>query len=158
MREAHVPAQHPAAQEAPRVPVPYAHQERPRRAQIPASAGPLPSVGLIGRVRGRATFAALARAPRHGRGSITVRSIPGADDTPPRVAYGVGRGTGGAVVRNRARRRLRAAVRECETQLASGAAYLVTAGPEALTMPFGQLVETLQALFKAARPHARREP
>lgn len=73
------------------------------------------------------------------------------------MAYGVGRATGGAVARNRARRRLRAAMHECEGQLAPGAAYLVTAGPEALTMPFGQLVETLGGLVEAARPRERGE-
>jgi ribonuclease P protein component len=153
MREAHVPTEHPAAEEAPRVPVSHAHPGRSGRAQGPSPAGPHASVGLIGRVRRRADFAALARAQRHARGSLAVRAIPGPEKTPPRVAYGLaGRAGGGAVARNRVRRRLRAAARECEGQLAPGAAYLVSAGPEALTMPFADLVETLGALFEAARP------
>jgi ribonuclease P protein component len=55
------------------------------------------------------------------------------------------------VARNRARRRLRAAVAECESQLLPGAAYLVSAGPEGLTMPFSDLVEALGLLFDAAK-------
>jgi ribonuclease P protein component len=157
MREAHVPTEHPAAEEAPRVPSPYAHQRRSRRGQSPAPAGPHPAVGLIGRVHGRAAFASLARAPRHARRSIAVRCVSGGDAAPPRVAYGVGRAVGGAVTRNRVRRRLRAAVRECQRQLAPGGSYLVTAGPEALRMPFAQLVDTLRGLLKAAGQHGSAE-
>jgi RNase P protein component len=55
------------------------------------------------------------------------------------------------------RRRLRAAVAGCEAQLAPGAAYLVSAGPEVLTMPFGTLLDTLAVLLDAARPRGRDE-
>jgi ribonuclease P protein component len=71
---------------------------------------------------------------------------------PPRVAYGLGRTVGSAAARNRARRRLRAAVAANEATLLPGAAYLISAGPEVLTMPFGTLVDTLAALFEASRP------
>jgi ribonuclease P protein component len=150
MREAHVPAEQPEAQEAPRLPGPHAHPRRSSGAQGPARARPHAPLGLIGRVRDRATFAALTRAERHVRGPLAVRSIPGAAGTPPRVAYAVGGGVG-AVVRNRVRRRLRAAVARAEAQLDVGGAYLVSARPEALTMPFDDLVDTLAALFAAVR-------
>jgi ribonuclease P protein component len=146
MREAHVPAEQPKAQEAPRLPGPYAHARRPGRAQGPTPARPHAPVGLIRRVRDRATFAALARAERHVRGPVTVRFVAGGDRTPPRVAYAV-TGAGNAVVRNRLRRRLRAGVARTEAQLAVGGAYLVSARREALTMPFDDLVEHLTALF-----------
>jgi ribonuclease P protein component len=64
------------------------------------------------------------------------------------VAYAVS-GAGNAVARNRLRRRLRAAVGRAEADLAPGAAYLVSARREALTMPFDTLVDTLAALFAA---------
>jgi RNase P protein component len=48
------------------------------------------------------------------------------------------------------RRRLRAAVGLAESDLTSGAAYLVSARREALTMPFAALVDTLAGLFAAA--------
>jgi ribonuclease P protein component len=86
-----------------------------------------------------------------------VRCAPERTGTPPRVAYGVGRDIGGAVARNRVRRRLRAAVAACEARLADGTAYLVSAGPEALTMPFSELVTQLGELFDACEAHARSE-
>jgi ribonuclease P protein component len=91
------------------------------------------------RVSDRATFDALrTRARRARHGSVKV-SFYGSDDSPvPRVAYAVGRRTGGAVVRNRLRRRLRAAVTEVSGQLKPGA-YLVSAGPEATGLPYEDL-------------------
>jgi ribonuclease P protein component len=59
---------------------------------------------------------------------------------PPRVAFAIGRATGGSVVRNRIRRRCRAALRELA---GSGALppgwYLVSARSEAATVPFEDL-------------------
>ena len=149
MREAHVPAEQPKAQEAPRLPVPHAKPGRSGGAQGPTPARPHAPVGLIWRVRDRASFAVLARAERHARGPVTVRFVPGESEAPPRVAYAVG-GVGNAVVRNRLRRRLRAAVARAEADLVAGGAYLVSARREALTMPFDALVEALTALFRAA--------
>jgi ribonuclease P protein component len=151
MREAHVPTQQPEAEEAPRLPFAYAYPRRPVGAQDPSPAGPYAPLGLIRRVRGRATFAALARAQRHTQGTFTVRCLREPGSAPPRIAYGVGRGVGGAVARNRARRRLREAVAANEARLLPGAAYLVSAGPDAVTMPFATLVDTLATLFDASR-------
>ena len=149
MREAHVPAEQPKAQEATRLQVPYAIPRRSGGAQGPAPARPHAPVGLIWRVRDRATFAALARAERHVQGPVTVRVVPGESQSPARVAYALS-GAGNAVARNRLRRRLRAAVGLAGTELAPGAAYLVSARREALTMPFDALVDTLTGLFAAA--------
>ena len=149
MREAHVPTKRPEAQEAPRFPVAYAHPRRSGGAQGPTPARPHAPVGLIWRVRDRATFAVLARAERHARGPVTIRFVPGESWAPPRVAYAVG-GVGNAVVRTRLRRRLRAAVAGAEAELRAGGAYLVSARREALTMPFDALVEALATLFRAA--------
>ena len=150
MREAHVPAEQQKAQEATRVPIAYAIARRSGGAQGPAPARPHAPVGLIWRVRDRATFAALARAERHVQGPITVRVVPGKAEGPARVAYAVS-GAGNAVARNRLRRRLRAAVGASEAELLAGGAYLVSARREALTMPFDTLVGTLAALFVEAR-------
>jgi ribonuclease P protein component len=152
MREAHVPAEQPKAQEAPRLPVPHAKPGRSGGAEGPTPARPHAPVGLIWRVRDRATFALLARAERHARGPVTIRFVPGESGAPPRVAYAVG-GVGNAVVRNRLRRRLRAAVAGAEAELTAGGAYLVSARREALTMPFDALVEALAGLFSAAGGH-----
>lgn len=57
----------------------------------------------------------------------------------PRVAYAVSRRVGGAVARNRVRRRLRAAVRAHADALDPSGSYLFGAGREVLTMPFDAL-------------------
>jgi ribonuclease P protein component len=73
----------------------------------------------------------------------------------PKVAYTVGRRTGGAVVRNRLRRRLRAAVRDTASGLASGA-YLVTAGRAASELSFEELKMQVKEAMTAAAQDRRR--
>lgn len=149
MREAHVSAEQPEAEEASRLPGPYAKPRRSGGAQGPAPARPYAPLGLIRRVRDRATFAALAGAGRHVRGPIVVRFVAGEGEGLARVAYSVS-GTPNAPARNRLRRRLRAAVADLEPSLRPGGAYLVSARREAMTMPFGELVEALTDLAAAA--------
>ena len=83
-------------------------QGRPSRAARPPGPRPEASLGLIWRVRDRATFEALARARRHRAGPVSLRFLTDGSDDPPRVAYAIGRRVGIAVERNRTRRRLRA--------------------------------------------------
>ena len=68
---------------------------------------------------------------------------------PPRVAYAVGRPVGNAVVRNRVRRRMRAAMREHQTLLQPGWGYLVCVGAAAATMPYGELSASLRVALGA---------
>ena len=89
------------------------------------------------------------------RGALSVRTVGAASPGRARVAYAVGRRTGGAVARNRVRRRLRGALRHHPDELRPDAAYLVGAGPEALTMPFDELVQRLGALLSRANRSAR---
>ena len=80
------------------------------------------------------------------RGPITVTFVETGSTDPPRVAYAVGRRVGGAVERNRLRRRLRAIVQELGAELGPGA-YLVGAGRGAASQSFGELKDTVsQAL------------
>ncbi len=65
----------------------------------------------------------------------------------PEVAYTVSRVVGGAVERNRVRRRLRAAVAANADRLAPDHAYLFRGTREALTMEFSQLVEAVRRLL-----------
>jgi ribonuclease P protein component len=67
-------------------------------------------------------------------------------ESPPRVAYAVGKNVGSAVARNRLRRRLRAVARELT--LAPGA-YLISAAPPAATMTFGELRDSVRAAAAA---------
>lgn len=106
-----------------------------------------------GRIRDRTTFDTLRRSGRRSRrGPIAVTFVVGQDDSVPRVAYSVGRRVGGAVIRNRLRRRLRAAVAAGVGSIPPGA-YLVSAGREALDLPY----EDLKAHVTAAMTSASRK-
>jgi len=74
------------------------------------------------------------------RGAITVFAADGQDDV-PEVGVVAGRRVGGAVKRNRAKRRLREAARRAP--LGSGRAYVVVASPEVVDVAFEDLVEWL---------------
>ena len=126
--EAHVPAQQSQARQDPRLPPPDAHQGGPRRAARPPGPRPEAPLRLIWRVRDRATFEALAGARRQRAGPVSLRFLTDGSDDPPRVAYAIGRRFGTAVERNRARRRLRAAVALDAGTPAPGGAYLVRRG------------------------------
>ena len=96
---------------------------------------------LIESIGDRATFAALRRSRRRvRRGPITVTYAAEPLTDHVRVAYAVGRRVGGAVRRNRLRRRLRAVMSEQDTNLRMGA-YLVGAGPGATSLSFEELRE-----------------
>ena len=72
--------------------------------------------------------------------------MPGAG--PPRVAFAIGRNVGGAVQRNRIRRRLRSALARGADQLPPGA-YLFGADAAALTMDFDRLERCVWELVEA---------
>ena len=75
--------------------------------------------------------------------------LPGDPLLPPRVAYAVGRRVGPAVVRNRVRRRLRAATMARRGELQPGA-YLFGAGPAAATASFAELDAAMGELLAVA--------
>jgi ribonuclease P protein component len=60
---------------------------------------------------------------------------------PPRVAYAIGRRAGGAVERNRIRRRLRHVVRDHAARLRRDHEYLLGAGPAALQASPAELTD-----------------
>ena len=98
----------------------------------------------VARLRGRRTFADLAERGRTVRsGPLRVRYLAAPDA--PAVGYAIGKKTGGAVDRNRLRRRLRAAFAAADTPLSSGF-FLVSADSSALDVPFEALVEAVQAV------------
>jgi ribonuclease P protein component len=65
------------------------------------------------------------------------------------VAYAIGRRFGTAVERNRARRRLRAAVAMDAAELRPGGAYLFAAERSVMTLPFPTLCEYVTTLVRA---------
>lgn len=95
-------------------------------------------------VRGRDSFAALARQGRRVReGPLTV--VHRSADTTPRVAFAVGRNVGPAVVRNRLRRRLRAVWREADPP---GGDYLIVSSPAAASASHAELALRLSAALE----------
>ena len=120
------------------------------RASGPPSPWPEAALGLIWRVRDRATFEALARAPRHRVGPVSLRCSHSGSADPPRVAYAIGRRVGSAVDRNRIRRRLRAAVAACADDLAEGGAYLFDAERAVLSIGFNDLSVAVASLIQHA--------
>ena len=89
-----------------------------------------------------------------GTARLRARLLPGDPTQPPSVAYAVPRAVGGAVERNRLRRRLRATVRELDAELVPGGRYLLSAGPAAMTTTTVELRDTLRALLRATRERA----
>ena len=103
------------------------------------AAGGTPSSGpKLHRVHDRATQTRLRRSRRVRRGPLTVSCVPEPDSPAARVAFAVGRTVGGAVHRNRARRRLRAVMAELAPRL-SGRAWLIGASSEVLEADFASL-------------------
>lgn len=97
----------------------------------------------LGRVSDAATFRELRRSGRRVRsGPVTVTWLPEPAEGPPRLAFAIGRPVGNAVVRNRLRRRFRALFTELAPELRPGT-YLVSAGPAAAPLDYGDLRRTL---------------
>ena len=104
------------------------------------------SVTTAGRLRGRRTFVAIAQQGRTVRsGPLRVRYLVAALDQPA-VGFAIGKKTGGSVVRNRIRRRLRAAVFAVDAPVTS-AFYLISADAAAATVPFEDLTNAVRAAF-----------
>lgn len=72
------------------------------------------------------------------------------DYGPPRYTVVAGKALGGAVVRNRAKRRLRAAVQGLA--LIAGTDYVIVARAGALTKPFGQVRDALGTQVSSEMP------
>jgi len=153
--EAHLPAQQSQAQQDPRLPHADADARRARSPARAPRARPEASLRLIWRIRDRASFEALARARRHRAGPVTLRFVDDGSGDPPRVSYAVGKWAGSAVIRNRTRRRLRAAVAGMADELEPGGSYLFGADRAAVAMPFTELEVTVRGLLHQARETGR---
>lgn len=149
--ETNVPTQHTQAIQDPRLSPPHAHQRGPCGTADSSGARAEAALGLIWRIRDRATFEALSRARRRRAGPVSLRFLDDGSDQPPRVAYAVGRRTGTAVVRNRIRRRLRAAVAASAAELVPGGVYLLGADLRVMTTTFPSLLDEVTTLLGAAR-------
>ena len=99
------------------------------------------------RLRRRTDFRAVAGGKRVARPGFVLqaRKIPGGDDgRPPRIGFTVTRKIGNAVVRNRIRRRLKAAVDAAGGHLETATDYVLVGRRAALTLHFQRLVTDLE--------------
>jgi ribonuclease P protein component len=155
-REAHIPAQQPPPRQAPRLPASHGDPRRPQRPAGAAPQGSAASLGLIWRIRDRRTFVELRRRGRRARhGHVSVTHLPAApihDGDPPRVAFAIPRKVGGAVVRNRLRRQMRAHLARRSGEVAMSGAYLVALGPGAASVPGSELLADLDTCLERAEP------
>jgi len=111
----------------------------------------------VERLRTRPEFLRVAAARRKWAApGLVLQARPRVDDpdAPARVGFTATRKIGGAVVRNRARRRLRAAVRAVLPGAAEpGWDYVVIAREATVTRPYPELLDDLAtALRRVARP------
>jgi ribonuclease P protein component len=95
----------------------------------------------LGRVRTRASFAALAATGRRARsGALRVTAVVGDPADLPCAAFAIARTVGPAVVRNRLRRRLRAALVELAPPAGT---YLIAVEPVAAQRSYAELRDDL---------------
>ena len=110
------------------------------------------------RLRRSADFAAAIRGGRRvGRGTVVVHLLleEPAQATAARAGFVVSKAVGGAVVRNKVRRRLRHLVRPLLTDLPGGSSLVVRALPAAAGASFSTLGGDLEAALAAARKPRR---
>jgi ribonuclease P protein component len=100
---------------------------------------------VVDRLRKRRDFLAAAKAARAGVPAFLLQARDRGDAGEVRVGFTVTKKTGGAVVRNRIRRRLREAVRRVlPGRGRPGFDYVLVARAEALRAPFSALVGDLE--------------
>ncbi len=84
-----------------------------------------------------------------GNALLVLHAVRGSDDT-TRCGFSVSRRVGGAVVRNRVRRRLREIVRRRLSDLPAGWLLVVSARPQTATAPFAELTRATEDLLGRA--------
>lgn len=163
-REAYLPAEQARAQAAPWLPLAHGDRRRPQGDCRPSQSRPQAAFGLsralhrVVRLQRRPEFLAAARGRKAVASSFVLQACPRpSDDTVTGVGFTVTRKIGGAVVRNRTRRRLREAARQVPVELlAPGFNYVLVARPAALTCPFQQLRSDLETCLRRLGPASSR--
>jgi ribonuclease P protein component len=114
----------------------------------------------IERLRKRAQFLACAQAPSCARGAVVVQALSRDDGSPAvRVGFTATKRVGGAVVRNRAKRRLREAARLLLPQLAQpGCDYVFIARGGTPARPWSRLLDDVKTALIRLAPENDRRP
>jgi ribonuclease P protein component len=99
------------------------------------------------RLTRRSEYLAVARGRRIRRSGFLLQAVQSAtsEPRPARIGFTVTRKTGGAVVRNRIRRRLKEAIRVAADAADLSTDYVVIGRRKALALPFGRLVNDLKS-------------
>ncbi len=185
-REAHISAEPLGTQAPTRVPRPHGYQKRPQDHQPSPREGPQAAFGLSAKppragteaqagkapvseraglriipMKRRQDFLAASRGRRAVRPSVLVQARQREQEpcAPVRVGYTASRKVGGAVVRNRAKRRLRVAAAQALPRWGrSGWDYVLIARPGATAiLPFAQLVRNLTDAIREVHSRTRRQ-
>jgi ribonuclease P protein component len=150
--EAHFPAEQSGPQAAARVPQPHGDGRRPQGAERTPRARPQEAQRLVN-IRKRADFLAAnagKRVPTPGF-VLLVRDREDADSS-MRVGFTVTRKIGGAVVRNRMKRRFRALAREIvPVNGFAGADHVMIGRAKGVERDFGQLKTDLSRALEGLR-------
>lgn len=99
------------------------------------------------RIRERADFLAVAKGRRSAGSLLVVHCLSTGASRPPRVGFAVSRAVGNAVVRNRTKRRLRAATNSLIPRFPAGCDLLIRALPGAGSSSSAQLAAELERLL-----------
>jgi ribonuclease P protein component len=156
--EAHLPAEQSRAQAATRLSGPHGNRGRPQGPGGTPRPRPQAAVGLnprpLGKLRRRADFLAANRGLRASTPAFVLLVRQRRDDDPVmRLGITVTKKVGGAVTRNRIKRRFRALAAQILPENGfAGADHVLIGRSEALDRPFDQLSTDLrQALVKVRK-------
>ncbi len=121
--------------------------------KLPDESKPAFAGRILGRLKKRAEFQRVSRGRRRAFEPFTLQAAARGPEAPAegaRVGFTVTKKVGNAVVRNRIRRRLKAALERAEPlEAKADCDYVLMARREALARPFAALVDDLRRAFRA---------
>ena len=151
--EAHFPAKQPRPRTATRLPSPQLDGRRPQSAERPPCPRPQEAQRLV-TIRKRADFLAANGGRRaHTAGFVLLVNDRGDSDPAMRVGFTVTKKIGGAVVRNRMKRRFRALAREIlPANGYSGSDHVMIGRNSGIERAFSDLRRDLTRALEKVRP------